>query len=254
MKKTLTLAFLTLLSIVSVQAQRRPPQRPTRPPVVRPPAQKPPFREFRNDFDLIAVAAVLGKSRSLIDFERKLNDSRLRVSNLDFNEDREVDYLRVMEIKENMGDDHSLHLIVIQALFDRYDAQDIATIEIEGESTFDYKIQIVGHPFIYGRNYIVEPKYNFTPSFIRDMFWRSYVPYISPSSWGHYPTSYRAWPPISVFEYKSVASAIIQANKGAFDKYKMVNHRMSQRAAILYRDISVSAYEKRYPYNSYERR
>jgi hypothetical protein len=56
--------------------------------------------EISDNLDLRAVASIFGDSRNLQDFERRLNDE-LQISNLDLNNDNEVDYLRVIETVEN---------------------------------------------------------------------------------------------------------------------------------------------------------
>lgn len=247
MKKTTLLTFFAFLFSTGIYAQRHKPS-------YRPPSPQVPYREFRNDFDLKTAAAVFGQSRTLDDFEEKLNDSKLMLSNLDFNYDGKTDYLRVMEIKEQIDRDYSMHLLIIQAVITRNETQDIATIEIEGNGTFDYDVQFVGHPFIYGMNYIIEPTYKFTPRLIGAMFWRSYEAYSSPVSWEKYPLRYKSRQTVDVLTYKSNASMVFNSHKGAFDRYQRVNIRKSRRAAILYKDIARSDYEKKYPNHIYKTR
>jgi len=45
-----------------------------------------------------AVATVFGDSKDLEDFEYKMNDPKGQISNLDLNEDNQVDYLPVVEL------------------------------------------------------------------------------------------------------------------------------------------------------------
>jgi hypothetical protein len=49
-----------------------------------------------DNLDLRAVTDFLG-TLDLQDFERRLNDPELQISNLDLNYDNDVDYLRVIE-------------------------------------------------------------------------------------------------------------------------------------------------------------
>ena len=79
--------------------------------------------DISNNLDLQAVASAFGESTTLEDFENKLNDFDSRISNLDLNNDGEVDYLRVIE---NM--DNNVHMIVIQAVLSRDIYQDIAIL------------------------------------------------------------------------------------------------------------------------------
>jgi cystathionine beta-lyase family protein involved in aluminum resistance len=58
-----------------------------------------------------------------------LNDPELQISNLDLNNDNEVDYLRVIETVENRT-----HVIIIQSILDNV-YQDVATIDVEKTET-----------------------------------------------------------------------------------------------------------------------
>jgi hypothetical protein len=79
--------------------------------------------EISDNLDLKAVASIFGDSKNLEDFENRLNDSKYKISNLDLNEDGEVDYLRVIEsVEENT------HLIVIQAILETDVFQDVAQL------------------------------------------------------------------------------------------------------------------------------
>jgi hypothetical protein len=82
--------------------------------------------EIADDFDLKAAASLFGDSKDIEDFENKLNDESIAISNLDLNGDGEIDYLRCVETVEN-GD----HYIVIQAVLAADIYQDIATIYVK---------------------------------------------------------------------------------------------------------------------------
>ena len=111
------------------------------------------------------MASIFGDSRTLEDFERRLNDYDAQISNLDLNSDGEIDYLRVIETSEN-----NLHLIVIQAILDRDVFQDVATIVVERDRNRRTYVQVIGDPYMYGYNYIIEPVYLRTPR-IFSWFW-----------------------------------------------------------------------------------
>lgn len=109
--------------------------------------------DISDNLDLRAVATIFGESNDLEDFERRLNDPEIKISNLDLNQDNQVDYLRVIEILEN-----NQHLIVIQAVLGQDLFQDIASLEIEKEArTQRVQVQVVGNEFFYGANYVYEP-------------------------------------------------------------------------------------------------
>ena len=82
--------------------------------------------EISDNLDLRAVADIFGDSKNIQDFERRLNDPKLQISNLDLNNDDEVDYLRVIETVEKRT-----HVIIIQAVLEQDIYQDIATIDVE---------------------------------------------------------------------------------------------------------------------------
>ena len=47
--------------------------------------------EISDNLDLRAVASLFGDAKNLEDFERQLNDPRIQISNLDLNNDNQVD-------------------------------------------------------------------------------------------------------------------------------------------------------------------
>src|SRR3970040_1699941 len=104
--------------------------------------------EISDNLDLRAIASIFGDSRDLQDFERRLNDPKLQISNLDLNNDDEVDYLRVIESVENRT-----HVVIIQSVLDRDVYQDVATIEVEKDRYNKVHIQVVGNTYMYGTNY-----------------------------------------------------------------------------------------------------
>lgn len=57
--------------------------------------------DISDNLDLEAGASIFGESKDLEDFEKRLNDPKTQISNLDLNNDGEVDYLRIMETSEN---------------------------------------------------------------------------------------------------------------------------------------------------------
>ena len=52
--------------------------------------------DISDNLDLRAVATIFGDASDLEDFERRLNDPKSQISNLDLNNDNYVDYLRVI--------------------------------------------------------------------------------------------------------------------------------------------------------------
>ena len=89
--------------------------------------------DISDNLDLRAVATIFGDSRDLEDFERRLNDPELQISNLDLNNDNYVDYLRVVESIEG-----NAHIIVIQTVLDKDLYQDVATVEVEKDRSYNF--------------------------------------------------------------------------------------------------------------------
>ena len=129
--------------------------------------------EISDNLDLKAVASVFGESSNLQDFERRLNNPRLQLSNLDLNYDNQVDYLRVIESVENRT-----HVIVIQAVLGRDLFQDVATIDVEKDRYNNVSVQVVGDVFMYGPNYIYEPVYYRTPAIYASFWIEISLPYV----------------------------------------------------------------------------
>lgn len=165
------------------------------------------YQEYFKDIDttslgsnlsLEAVAELFRTSKDLEDFEKKLNDADDKVNNLDLNGDGEVDYLRVVDHKEN-----NTHVIVIQAVLGKDLYKDVASIDVikEGDKI---SLQIVGDEEIYGTSYFLEPeKEEEVKSYPTVVFIFSvgYTPYYSPYYWGYYPPYYRPWPPYYHYHY-----------------------------------------------------
>ena len=114
--------------------------------------------EISDNLDLRAVASIFGDSKDLEDFEYRLNDPKNQISNLDLNNDNQVDYLRVIETTEGRT-----HIIVIQSILGKDLFQDVATVEVERDSNNRVQVQVVGDVYMYGSNYIYEPVYVNTP-------------------------------------------------------------------------------------------
>ncbi len=201
--------------------------------------------DISDNLDLRAVASIFGESSNLEDFERRLNDPKEQISNLDLNNDDQVDYLRVIESVEG-----KTHLVIIQAILEKDVFQDVATVEVEKDNNNEVQVQVVGNTFMYGENYIYEPVYIQRP-IIYTTFWANYYrPYYSPWYWNYYPTHYYAWNPYPVFRYRNNINVYINYN----NQCNYVNVRRSQRAVALYGNYRSNGYERRYPERSFERR
>lgn len=201
---------------------------------------------FSQDLDLNAVASLFGSSKDLADFEWRLNDPAQQISNLDLDGNGQVDYLRIIETTQ-----YDIHLIVIQAVIGPDLYQDVATIEVARDRYNETTIQIVGDPYLYGRDYIIEPYYVYTP-IIYSYFWgsRYYRPYYSHYRWGYYPRHYRSWRPRPVPYYNRHIRGYIDTRH----RYKQTRVRKSHRAKQMHRGIKRNDYARKYPDRSYSKR
>lgn len=201
--------------------------------------------DISDNLDLDAVASIFGESENLEEFERKLNDPDNPISNLDLNEDGYIDYLRVVE---NSSDRNSL--IVIQAVLDDNVFQDVATIEVERVQNGNPRVQIVGDPYIYGSNYIIEPDFYRTP-LIFSFFWGPrYSPWQSPYYWNYYPRWYSYYRPSSPFRYRRNIYAHIDYE----NHYRRVDSRNIQFSGDNYSRIRRNDFANRHPERAFENR
>ncbi|MVX36556.1 MULTISPECIES: hypothetical protein [Myroides] len=196
-----------------------------------------------DNLDIQAVASIFGQSSDLADFEYRLNDPELRISNLDLNNDGYVDYLRVVEVVENYT-----HVIIVQAVLgaDRY--QDVLTIEVEKDNRRGTTyVQFVGNPYFYGPNYIYEPVYYSTPPLF-SLFWvSSYRPYHSSWYWNYYPSYYYGYSPYATHRYVTHIHAHIDYN----NNYFYHPYRYSRTAEQVYSSNRTTYYEKQNPEKSF---
>ena len=195
--------------------------------------------------DLKAVASIFGDSRTLEDFERRLNDYDAQISNLDLNSDGEIDYLRVIETSEN-----NLHLVVIQAILDRDVFQDVATIVVERDRYRRTYVQVIGDPYMYGYNYIIEPVYLRTPR-IFSWFWTPrYKRWYSPYYWGYYPRHYHHRRPIEINLYLTHINHHINHRHN----YRYSENIRNEQAYRLRNSVSRNDYGVRYPDREFSKR
>ena len=231
--KILSLAFLSVCSIASVFGQDRTTVTANN-------------SDISDNLDLRAVASIFGDSRDLEDFERRLNDPKTQISNLDLNGDNRVDYLRVIESVER-----NAHLIIIQSVLGSETFQDIATVEIERDRYNRIQAQVVGDVYMYGNNYIYEPVYAYTPVIYSSFWAENYRPYNSSWYWGYYPSYYSAWSPFPIYIYHSNIGAYINHHH----HYNYVNYRRCEVAYnSYYNGRSGNSYERQYPSRSFTQR
>ncbi len=152
-------------------------------------------------FSLEGALDLFRESSTLRNFERRLNSEEYYVNNLDLNYDGQIDYVRVEHRQQG-----NFHAIVLQAVIDRYEVQDVAVIELEVIGRREAVLQIIGDEDLYGRELIVEPREGYADNrgrynsdygtYVNVFYWRpvqyilgrQYRTYVSPYRWRYYPT------------------------------------------------------------------
>ncbi len=201
--------------------------------------------DISDNLDLEAVASIFGDSKDLEEFEKKLNDPDTQISNLDLNEDGEVDYLRVVETSKK-----DTHLISIQAVIAKDQYQDVATIDIEKKGKDETQVQVVGDVYMYGPGYIVEPVY-VHPPVIYLFFWGPlYQPWRSPFYWGFYPPYYHPWHPYPRHRYQRNVNVHININ----NSYNYTSVRKSKTSIDLQKKSRRNDFGAKNPDKSFSKR
>lgn len=200
--------------------------------------------------DLQAVGAAFLQASSVEQFERMLNSSSYMINNLDLNRDGYIDYLRVLETYSGYN-----HTYLIQACLAANIFQDVATLTAEvpytGNKTY---VQVIGSPYIYGANYIVEPCYSNhnAPIFVY-LRKSGYRPWSSPYYYGCTPSYYSKPVPVYLSHYQAYIQTYMQGHKYVTEvRYPTTVHYTNYSV-----DINIytrNDYAREYPQNSFTNR
>lgn len=199
--------------------------------------------DISDNLDLEAVTSVFGESKDLEDFEKRLNDSDTQISNLDLNNDGEIDYLRVMETA-----DENIHTISIQSIIGKDQYQEVATIFVEKDEKGETQAQVVGDVNMYGSNYYITPAYQVVPVFFTFFWVASYHPWHSPWYWGNHPPYFRPSTPYTAYSYRTN----VQVNINVHNSYHRTNISTNNREQVSHSENN--AYFKNNPNNSFDKR
>lgn len=181
---------------------------------------------LEENFSLEGALEMFKKASSLEEFEKLINSDKNDVTNLDLNEDGNVDYINVESIKE--GD---THVIILFTYLNDTEIQDIATIGIEKNGNENAVLQIEGDVDLFGEDAIAEPfeidekldKSNHGPNVpiisitrlvvnvwlwpcVKFMYHPRYVVWKSPYRWKKYPTYWKPWKPFKHTVFKTRCS------------------------------------------------
>ncbi len=169
-----------------------------------------------DNLNLYAVMDLFQESKTLEEFENKLNAKDSRINNLDLNGDNFVDYVTVTDFV-----DGKIHTIVLRAVLGKDEYQDVGVFIVERMRKGQLRIQLIGDEALYGKNYIIEPKSE-TPNpgygndlyygdnvtvinniYYYDLSWPifdwifmpDYVAWHSGWYWGYWPAYWNPWSP-----------------------------------------------------------
>ena len=172
-----------------------------------------------DNLNLYAVLELLQKSPTLEGFEKSLNDKETKINNLDLNNDKFVDYIKVVNVQKGNS-----HAVILRIAINDKENQDVAVIEINKDAAGNVAVQIIGDEDLYGKDYIIEPSNNKVadgtpnPAYIEtetdfyqannwpvvaNLFSPGYVIYASPWYWSYYPSYWYPWVPTLYYDYWS---------------------------------------------------
>lgn len=179
-----------------------------------------------DNLDLYAVLNLFQKSKTIEDFEKSLNEEKTGINNLDLNNDKKVDFIKVETKKD--GDDF---LFILQDPISEKETQDVAVISVTKNKDGKVSMQIIGDKDLYGKDYIVEPNTKATPSvtanpgytgdepvavstpastvvvvesapIVQYVYSPAYAPYYPPYYYGYYPPYFAAFTVMAVGIYR----------------------------------------------------
>ncbi len=186
-----------------------------------------------DNFSLEGALETFKDSRSVDEFENRINSRDNFVNNLDLNNDGRTDFIRVSDVSE----DRNNRLLVMQAVLGRRDVQDVAVIAIEKTGRRRANLQIIGDEYLFGPDMVLEPndiayhqnRRGYGPAgdavvtrgfinvfywpIVRNIFAPRYTYYRSPYYWGYYP---RVWNPWRPFYYNTYYDRCARYRRGFF--------------------------------------
>jgi hypothetical protein len=170
-----------------------------------------------DNLDLYAVLDLFQKSKTIEDFEAALNSEKQGINNLDLDNDKKIDFIKVVTKKEKES-----YTFILQDPVSKTETQDVAVILVSKDKNKKITLQIIGDEALYGKNYIVEPAPASTkavtpnPAYVGTnpvaaapqvvvvesspvivyLYSPVYVPYVPPYYYGFYPPYFHPWAPI----------------------------------------------------------
>ena len=152
--------------------------------------------EAASGLDLSRLGEIIKGVKTAEELEKKLNIKN-GINNLDLNDDKQVDYIKVTEYKINEAKwGFSLSTEVA-----KNEEQEIASIEIEKVDR-NVDVNVSGNQQIYGAGRHYNNFYSGSSFFFLGYLLASHRPYFSPFGWGYYPSYYSRYSPIPRNSYR----------------------------------------------------
>ncbi|KAF2333716.1 hypothetical protein [Flavobacterium daemonense] len=185
---------------------------------------EPPLGLPGDNLDLYAVLSLFQKSKTIEEFEKKLNLKETGINNLDLNLDKKADFIKVVTKK-----DGNSFTFILQVNVSKSETQDVAIILVSKDKNGKVSLQMVGDEDLYGKNYVIEPKKDVpavtanpaykgenpvttsTPAttviveqapIVQYVYSPAYVPYYPPYYYGYYPPYFAAFTVLAVGIYR----------------------------------------------------
>jgi len=216
-----------------------------------------------DNLDLYAVLDLFQKSKTIEDFEKSLNDEKKKINNLDLNDDKKVDFIKVETKKD--GDDFTF---ILRDPISKKETQDVAVIFVSKDKNKKISLQIVGDKALYGKDYIVEPSptgnagVTANPAYkgadpvtvnvpastttviveqapiVQYVYSPAYVPYYPPYYYGYYPPYFAAFTVLAVGIYRHNHYHYHGGGYGYHNSNVYVNHNSFNNYNNSYRNSS----------------
>jgi hypothetical protein len=180
-----------------------------------------------DNLDLYAVLDLFQKSKTIEDFEKSLNLETTKINNLDLNLDNKADFIKVTTKQKDQD-----FTFILQVDVTEKEVQDVAVILVSKDKNGKITLQMVGDPDLYGKDFVVEPKTEATPSvtanpaytgsnpvtvnvpastttvvvesapIVQYVYSPAYVPYYPPYYYSYYPPYFAAFTVMAVGIYR----------------------------------------------------
>jgi uncharacterized membrane protein YgcG len=216
-----------------------------------------------DNLDLYAVLDLFQKSKTIEEFEKSLNDEKSKINNLDLNDDKKVDFIKVETKKD--GEDFTF---ILRDAISKSETQDVAVILVSKDNNKKVTLQIVGDNDLYGKDYIVEPSASGNSSvtanpaytgaepvtvnvpastttviveqapIVQYVYSPAYIPYYPPYYYGFYPPYFTFFSVMAVGIYRSNHFYYHGGGYGYHHTTVIVNHNHYNNYHNSYRNTS----------------